>query len=128
MKNKTPSFLNRRELLLLGVATPTLVLLPTFSFATIPPPPISIWYLLFIADGIYKISNFYTVTLPASAGTCQNYTRPASVDAIRRQLHLHRPMGLRPWNMLAGRRRRKWWEVYDKRIGRYVRIWEVRSD
>lgn len=124
MKNKTPSFLNRRELLLLGVATPTLVLLPTFSFATIPPPPISIWYLLFIADGIYNLSNLRTIELPPSAGTCQNYTRSGVTIAVRANFTFTGNWNYGAWQMMTGSPIYKWWEAYDKRTGRFVKLWE----
>ena len=51
--------INRRDLLLFGAASAgsSLIVFPTITHAVIPPPPISPWYLIFIADGIYKISN-----------------------------------------------------------------------
>jgi hypothetical protein len=120
------TIINRRDLLLLGAASavPTGLLLPSLTHAVIPPPPVSPWYLIFIADGIYRISGFYTITLPASAGTCQNYSAAAVSQAIGANLTFTGRWDYSPWNMLAGMSPAKWWEVYDKRVGKYIRIWE----
>ena len=117
---------NRRELLLFGGATvgSTLIVLPRIALATIPPPPISNWYLLFIADGIYRISDFYKVTLPYDAGTCQNYDDIAVSQAVRATFVFTGPHGVSPFRMLVGANSYDWWEVYDKRNGRYFRIWK----
>ena len=58
--------INRRDLLILSAASA----FPSTTLATIPPPPSSPWYLLFIADGIYRISTFSIVNVPASVRTC----------------------------------------------------------
>ena len=125
MENKTPAFLNRRDLLLLlGAAAPTLVLCPTPSFATIPPPPSSPWYLLFIADGIYRISGFYKVALPASAGNCRAYTSAVVSQAVGANFTFTGRYGISAWNAITGSPQQRWWEVYDRRNGLYVRIFE----
>jgi hypothetical protein len=113
--------LNRRDLLLFGAATA----FPTIAVATIPPPPSSPWYLLFIADGIYRISGLYTVTLPASAGTCRNYTKAAVSQAFGANFSFTGRSKLSAWNMLTGAPSFRAWEVLDRRNGRYLYLWEL---
>ena len=112
--------LNRRDLLLFGAATAC----PTLLHATIPPPPSSPWYLLFIADGVYRVSGLYIVTLPASAGTCRNYTKAAVSQAFGANFTFTGRSQLSAWNMLTGAPSFRAWEVLDKRNGRYLYIWE----
>ena len=118
--------LNRRELLLLGAATacPTIIGFPTTAHALlIPPPPPSLWYLIFIADGIYKISGFYTVTLPASEGTAQNYNATSVGIAFGSNFSYTQRTAISGWNALLGAPQYRWWEYLDKRNGRYVRMY-----
>jgi hypothetical protein len=123
MRNRTPHLvLNRRDLLLLGGAATAF---PSIAFATIPPPPSSPWYLLFIADGIYRISGLYTVTLPASAGNCRSYTKAAVSQAFGANFSFTGRSKLSAWNMLTGAPSFRAWEVFDKRNGRLLYIWEL---
>ena len=117
---EAPCFLSRRELLLLGAASAC----PTLAFATIPPPPSSPWYLIFIADGIYKISNLYVVDLPPAAGTCQNYTAAIVSQRFGANFTYTQRTGVSAWQMLLNAPSYRWWEYYDKRNGRYVRLYQ----
>ena len=112
--------LNRRELLLLGAAT----WCPTLAHATIPPPPVSPWYLLFIRDGVYKISGFYIIDLPESYGTARTYDKIDVSQAVNRSFTFTGPHGVSPWNMLIGAPSSDWYEVLDRRNGRIFRIWK----
>lgn len=114
--------INRRDLLLLSGST--LILGPTLVHATIPPPPASLWYLIFIRDGVYKITGFYTVTLPASYGTCQNYDEIDVSQAVRGLFTFTGASNVSPWQMLIGSPSYEWWEVLDKRNGRIFRLWK----
>jgi hypothetical protein len=113
--------INRRDLLLLGGSS--LIVLPTLTHATIPPPPSSAWYLIFIADGIYKISGLYIVDLPASFGTCRAYDSIDVSTAVRNLFTFTGPNGVSPFQMLIGAPSSDWWEVLDRRNGRIFRIW-----
>jgi hypothetical protein len=113
--------LNRRELLL---AAPALIVLPRLAFATIPPPPSSPWYLMFIADGIYKVSGFYIIDLPESYGTARTYDKIDVSQAVRSKFTFTGPHGVSPWNMLIGAPSHEYWEVLDKRNGRILRLWK----
>ena len=112
--------ISRRELLL---ACPTLALFPTIAFATIPPPPSSPWYLIFIADGIYRISNLYTVTLPASAGNARNYNAAVVSQTFGANFTYTQRTGTSVWHQLLNAPTYRWWEYLDKRNGRIIRIW-----
>lgn len=112
--------INRRDLLLLGAATA----FPTIALATIPPPPPSLWYLIFIENGVYQISGLYRVTLPASAGTCQNYSATGISNAFSSNFSYTYRTGMSAWQMLLGMPQFRWYEYLDKRNGRYIRIWE----
>ena len=114
--------INRRELLWLGGST--LILGPTLAHATIPPPPISNWYLIFIADGIYRISGLDAIELPASAGTCQNYSAQAISNAVDAKFTFTGLKGVGAWQMLTNQPIYEWFEAYDKRNDRFVRIWK----
>jgi hypothetical protein len=118
--------INRRELLLLGAATacPTIII-PGLAHATIPPPPSSPYYLWFIADGIYKIGTLLIVKLPSSAGTCQNYTASGVSIAFGANFTFTGRNGVNRWNAIIGAPLVKWWEVLDKRSGRYIKIYEL---
>ena len=122
----TRNILNRRELLLLGGATAcsTILVLPTTAHAVIPPPPPSAYLLIFIANGIYQISGFYTVTLPASAGTCQNYSANVVSQAFAANFSYTGRSGSSVWNAIIGAPLYKWWEMLDRRNGRYIRVYE----
>lgn len=113
--------LNRRELLL---AAPALIVLPRLAFATIPPPPSSPWYLIFIADGIYKISNLLIIDLLPDAGTCQNYTASDVTIGFSRHLAYTKLTGISTWHLMTGAPYFRWWEYYDKRNARYVRLYQ----
>lgn len=119
MRNK--GGLNRRELLL---AAPALIILPRLAYATIPPPPASLWYLLFIADGIYKISNLLIIDLPPDAGTCQNYTASDVTIGFSRHLTYTKLTGISTWHLMTGAPYFRWWEYYDRRNQRYVRLYQ----
>jgi len=111
--------MNRRDLLL---TVPLFI--PTFAQATIPPPPSSPWYLLFIADGIYKISNLYVVTLPASAGTCRSYSASVVSQAFGSKFTYTQRTGIGIWHLMLNAPSFRWWEYYDQRNGRYFRLYQ----
>ena len=111
--------MNRRDLLLTVPA-----FIPTLAYATIPPPPVSPWYLIFIADGVYRISNLYTVTLPASAGTCRNYNAATVSIEFGSHFRFTGRSGINAWNMLLGAPQYRWWEALDLRNGYYVRLYQ----
>ena len=113
--------ISRRELLL---ACPTIALFPTIVHATIPPPPVSPWYLLFIRDGVYKISGFYIIDLPESYGTARTYDKIDVSQAVRSKFTFTGPHGVSPWNMLIGAPSHEYWEVLDRRNGRILRLWK----
>jgi hypothetical protein len=117
------STINRRDLLL-AFGGSSLIVFPTLSHAVIPPPPVSPWYLLFIADGIYRISGFYKVTLPASAGNCRAYSATVVSQAVGANLSFTGRYGISAWNTITGSPQQRWWEVYDRRNGLYVRLFE----
>ena len=117
--------INRRDLLLFGAASAgsSLIVFPTITHAVIPPPPISPWYLIFIADGIYKISNLYVVDLPPEAGTAQNYSVTGVNYYFGANFTFTQRTGTSAWHMLLNAPSYKWWEYLDKRTGKYVRIY-----
>ena len=113
--------INRRDLLLFGGSS--LIVFPTLGHATIPPPPISNWYLIFIADGIYRLSGLDAIELPASAGTCQNYSAQAVSNAVDAKFTFTGLDGIGAWQMLTNQPSYEWFEALDKRNGRFIRIW-----
>ena len=89
-----------------------------------PPPPPSLYYLLFIANGIYRISGLATVKLPASAGTCQNYNPAVVSQAFGANFTLTGRTAISRVEQIIGAPQLRWWEFLDKRNGRYIRIFE----
>lgn len=114
--------LNRRELLLLGAASalPTIIF-PTTAQASLPPS--SLRYLLFIANGLYHITDLLYVKLPSTAGVSTNYTSAAVSSAFNAIFVYTGRTGVSSWHMLTNAPEYQWYEFLDLRSGLYTKIW-----
>lgn len=111
--------LNRRDLLLIGAASA----LPFSARAGLTPPS-SPYYLIFVVDGVYQVTNLRVIYLPPSYGTAEAYTRINVASLFQSTFDFTGVSGVGVWRQLLNAPSYRWWEVVDQRNGLIYKLWE----